>query len=130
MQFISHQLKHGGKFVFEIETLKAIGEPQGIWKGSCVNKPDGSKIVINTLSRFDTTSRVETVLCRYELWEENMISRTEVEDFRLRLYEPLEIEQLLEQHSLKIIGKWQAEPYSRVEASDTSAVILYECIKV
>src|SRR5262249_6983981 len=102
---------------------------QGCWKGRWVNKEDGSKIVINTLSSFDELSRVETVLCRYELWEKNYITQTEVEDFRLRLYEPLEIEQLLAQENLKVVGKWQAEPYIRVEANDTNSVILYECIK-
>jgi len=129
LKVISDRLKPGGKLVFEIETLKAIGDPQGVWKGSWVNKGNGAKIVINTLSRFDSTTQIETILCRYELWEENAISRTEVEDFRLRLYEPKEIEQLLELHELKVIGKWQAEPHSRIEASDNATVILYECIK-
>jgi SAM-dependent methyltransferase len=129
LKFISNWLKPGGKFVFEIETLKAVGEPQGIWKGNWVNKPDGSKIVLSTISRFDAISRIEKVFCRYELWDGNTISRTDVEEFVLRLYEPVEIEQLLEQHELKIIGKWQAEHYSWTEVNGTTAVILYECIK-
>lgn len=129
LQFISNHLKSGGKFVFEIETLKAVSESQGIWKGKWVTKSDGSKIVINTLAQFDAISRIETVLCRYELWEENVISRIEVENFCLKLYEPLEMELLLKQCGLEIIGKWQAEPYTHIEASDTDAVILYECIK-
>lgn len=129
LKFISNRLEPGGKFVFEIETLKALGESQGIWKGKWVNKLDGSKIVINTLSQFDSATRIETVLCRYELWEENVISNTEVEDFRLRLYEPAEIELLLKQHGLSIIGKWQAEPYSNKKADENAAIILYECIK-
>lgn len=129
LKFIADRLKQGGKFVFEIETLTAIREPQGVWKGRWVNKPDGSKIVVNILSRFDSTSQVETGLFRYELWEDNAISRIEVEDYHVRYYQPTEIEQLLKQHGLKVIGKWQAEPYSRTEATDTAAVILYECIK-
>lgn len=130
LTFVSNRLQPGGKFVFEIETLKAVGDSQGIWKGNSVNKPDGSKIVINTLSQFDSATRIETVLCRYELWEENVISCTEVEDFRLRLYEPLEMELLLEQHGLKIVGKWQAGPYSKINADESSAVILYECVNI
>jgi SAM-dependent methyltransferase len=129
LTFIVDHLKHGGKFVFEVETLKAIREPQGIWKGRWVNKPDGSKIVVNILSRFDPVSRVETGLFRYELWEENEISRIEVENYQVRHYQPMEIEQLLKQHGLKVVGKWQAEPHSRIEATDNSDVILYECIK-
>ncbi len=80
---------------FEIETIAAIGQSQGCWKGRWVNREDGSKIVINTLSCFNELSRIETILCRYEAWEKNHITQTEVEDFRLKLYEPLEIEQLL-----------------------------------
>ena len=129
LTFIADRLKPGGKFVFEIETLKAIREPQDVWRGRWIDKPDGSKIVINILSRFDPISQVEMGLFRYELWEENTISKTEVEDYCVRHYEPREIEKLIEQHDLKIIGKWQAEPYTRIEASDTDAVILYECIK-
>lgn len=129
LKFVSNRLNPGGKFVFEIETLKAVGESQGIWKGKWVNKPDGSKIVLNTHSQFDSATRIETVLCRYELWEGNEIKCTEVEDFRLKLYEPTEMVLLIERHGMKVIGKWQAEPHSKIKANDSSAVILYECIK-
>jgi len=129
LTFIVNRLRSGGKFVFEVETLGAIREPQGGWSGKWVNKPDGSKIVMSILSRFDAISRVETGLFRYELWEKNAITQIEVEDYHVRHYEPAEIEQLLRQHGLKVIGKWQAEPHSRIEAIDTADVILYECVK-
>lgn len=129
LNFIASRLNPGGKFVFEIETLKTIREPQDVWRGRWVDRPDGSKIVINILSRFDPISRVETGLFRYDLWEQNAISRTEVEDYHVRHYEPAEIENLLEQHGFKIIGKWQAEPHLKIKANDTTPVILYECLK-
>lgn len=129
LKFVAERLKPGGKFVVEIETLKSVREPQDVWRGRWVAKPNGSKIVINILSRFDPITRVETGLFRYELWEENAISRTEVEDYHVRHYEPAEIGKLLEEHDLKIIGKWQAEPHTRIKANDDDAVILYECIK-
>ncbi len=129
LAFIAGRLKPGGKFVFEVETLRAIRKPQGVWRGRWVNKPDGSKIVLNVLSQFDQASRVETGFFRYELWEKNSISRTEVEVYHVRYYEPIEIGQYLERHGLSIIGKWQAEPHVRIQASDAAAVILYECIK-
>jgi len=129
LHFVSNRLAPKGKFVFEIETIAAVGPSQDSWKGKWVNREDGSKIVLNTLSCFDKLSRIETVLCRYELWQKNHIVQTEVEDFRLRLYEPTEIEQLLAQENLKIIGRWQAEPYIRTEANSASPVILYECMR-
>lgn len=129
LKVISKWLTKGGKFVFEIETLKAKSESQGVWKGKWINKPDGSKIVLNTLSHFDVFSQVETILCRYELWQENVITETEVEDFRLKLYEINAIEQLLKLQGLKILSKWQAEPYSGKEAQEDDNVILIECVK-
>jgi hypothetical protein len=129
LNFVSRRLASEGKFVFEVETTKAVSQSQGCWKGRWVSREDGSKIVINTLSCFDELSRIETILCRYELWEKNRITQTDVEDFRLKLYEPLEIEYLLAQANLKFVGKWQAEPYIKVEANDNVHVILYECIK-
>lgn len=129
LTFISGRLKSGGKFVVEIETLRSIREPQDVWRGRWISRPDGSKIVINILSRFNPITRVETGLFRYELWEENKISRTEVEDFHVRHYEPSEIEKLIKLHNLKIVGKWQADPYSRTNASHDTPLILYECIK-
>lgn len=129
LTFIEGRLAPGGKFVFEIETLRSVREPQGIWKGRWVNKPNGSKIVMSILSQFDPVSRVDTGLFRYELWEANAISRTEVEEYQVRYYEPAEIESLLHQHGLKVIGKWQAEPHTMMEANDTTPVILYECTR-
>lgn len=65
LTFIADRLKPGGKFIVEIETLKSIREPQDVWRGRWISKPDGSKIVINILSRFDPITRVETGLFRY-----------------------------------------------------------------
>lgn len=129
LTFVSDRLKPGGKFVVEIETLKSIREPQNVWRGRWVNKQDGSKIVLNILSRFDPLTRVESGLFRYELWEENVITQTEVEDYHVKHYEQSEIENLLEKHHLKIIDKWQAEPHSGIKAGIDDAVIMYECLK-
>ena len=129
LTFIADRLHNKGKFVFEVKTLKTIREPQGVWRGRWVNKPDGSKIVLNVLSQFNPTSQIETGLFRYELWEQNLISQTEVEEYHVRHYEPAEIERLLKQHGLKVIERWQAEPHSGIKANDTDAVILYECVK-
>lgn len=129
LKFISSRLNSGGKFVFEIETLKTVSKSQGIWKGKWIDREDGSKIVLNTLTHFNSSTRIETVLCRYELWKNNDITQTEVEDFRLKLYEPSEIEKLLDQQGLRIVDKWQAEPYVKIKPIDSTAVILYECIK-
>lgn len=129
LQSISSWLAPKGKFVFEVETIKAVSKQQGIWKGSYIEQPDGSLLVLNTLSKYDEAARVETILCRYELWENNKISCTEVENFRLRLYEQSEIEHLLNQNGFRVVSKWQAEPFKRCEPDVDASVILYECEK-
>jgi len=97
--------------VFEIETLWAVEETQGIWQGKWVTKADGSKIVLNTLTQFDPNTSIQTAICRYELWENNAITKIEVEDFQIKMYDPTEIEALLERHGLTVLGAWQADPY-------------------
>lgn len=129
LAFIVDRLNPGGKFVFEIETLKSVREPQGVWKGRWVNRPDGSKIVMHVLSRFDPASRIDEGLFRYELWESNDISKTEVEDYRVRYYEPAEMESLLQRRGLETIAKWQAEPHTMIKASEADSVVLFECVK-
>lgn len=129
LKFISDRLELKGKFVFEIETVRAVDTTQGVWKGSWVNQSEGSLIVLNTLSRFDGSSRIHTTLCRYELWKENTISRVEVENFRLRLYEMSEMDELLAQHGFIIAHKWEAEPYLRKQATESTEVVVYECVK-
>ncbi len=54
---------------------------------------------MSILSTIDPVKRVETGLFRYEFVGENMISRTEVEDYQVRHYEPVEIESLLQQYA-------------------------------
>jgi len=129
LAFISEHLKPNGKFVFEVETLWAVDESQGTWSGKWVDKANGGKIVLSTLNQYDPHTSIQTVLCRYELWEDNAIKQTEVEDFRIKFYEPAEIEEILNRHGFKVVGKWQIEPYEGIEADDSSAFIQYECLK-
>lgn len=130
LTLIAKRLHPEGKFVFDIETIHAVSKLQGVWKGRWRYKPDGSKIVLNTCSQYDVVSRIETVLCRYELWENNVISRTEVEDFRLRLYKMSEIQQLLEKFGFQEVHKWQGEPYRKVKAHHDHEVVLFECTQL
>lgn len=129
LSWIADRLSANGKFVFEVETLKAVREPQGTWRGRWVTKPDGSIIMLNVLSDYNPTTRIETGFFRYELWEQNAITKTEVEVFHVRHYEPFEMDTLLIQHGLKVLNRWQAEPHSGLKATDQDAVILYECMK-
>lgn len=120
-------LENKGKFIFEVDTLSSVSEPQEVWKGHWIDKPNGSKLVLNTFSRFDLLSRINTILCRYELWEENVITKTEVEDFKVRLYGISELDEVLEWHGFKIINKYV--PYTGMRPDAKSETMLYECVK-
>lgn len=109
-------LEKKGKFVFEIDTLSSIEEPQEVWKGHWIDKPDGSKLILNTFAKFDAASRINATLCRYELWEKNHITKTEVEDFRVRLYELDEMESLLKYHGFKVINA--SVPYTGAKPNE------------
>ncbi len=128
LQFVEKHLAKGGKFVFEVDTLQCVNTPQGAWKGGWVNKPDGSKLVLNTFSKFDLQTRVDQILCRYELWKDNQIAKIEVEDFHVRLYEMHEIEALLQEHQLQVVHKWL--PNAKIAPDSQSETVLYECVKL
>lgn len=117
-----------GKFIVEVDTILCKSHPEGIWKGSWVGKSDGSRVVLNTMANFDKQSKIDQVLCRYELWEKNKITKTEVEDFRVRLYDLEEIESLLQSHKFKVVKK--LVPYTLESPDQNSESVVYECLKL
>lgn len=127
LSVIFNSLGKNGKFAFEIDTLSSITEPQEVWKGHWIDKPDGSKLVLNTFARFDVASRVNTTLCRYELWVKNRVIKTEVEDFRVRLYELREMESLLQYHGFKVVNA--SVPYTGSQPDGKTECIVIECVK-
>jgi len=129
LTFIATHLKSGGKFVVEIETPRAVRHPQNIWRGKWVTKADGSKIVLNVLSEYNSISKVETGLFRYELWAKNTITHYEVEEYQVKYYEPKEIELLFKQHDFKVAAKWDTRSFVKLENVDESSAIIYECVK-
>lgn len=128
LQVIFSSMSKNGKFVLEVDTPNSVSKSPGIWKGKWLNKPDQTKLVLNTLSKFDPSTRIDTTLCRYEKWERNHIIRTEVEEFQVRVYDEEEIEGLLSKSRFKIIKK--TEPYTNQAPSRDTETILYECKKI
>lgn len=127
LQVIFNCMEKGGKFVLEVDTPKSISASPGIWKGRWVNKPDGTKLVLSTLSNFNSLTKIETTLCRYETWEKNKVSQIEVEELQVRVYDDKEIESLLFRHQFQIIKK--IEPYTSKTPNKNSETILYICEK-
>lgn len=122
---IHKHLSPTGKFIFEVETFHSKSKTEGIWNGSWMDKDDGSKIVANTLAGYQQESQVQTFLCRYELWKNNQIEKTEVEEFKIRLYDTDEMDRYLSEQGFNIVKK--TEPYTDTPIKNTSEVILFEC---
>jgi hypothetical protein len=122
---IYHHLDDQGTFVFEAETLCAASSTTGIWHGKIREKPDGTSIMLSTLTLQDS---IQTTICRYELIENHQITHTEIEEFKIRLYEPDALEALLREAGFTCIQKIKAfEPGKTANTSDE--VIIFECRK-
>ena len=72
-------------------------------------------------------SSIETVLCRYEHWKNNIIEQTEVEEFCLKLYTVIEIEELLHHCGFQVLKR--LVPYTTQPPDEQAAVVLFECKK-
>lgn len=122
---VSRWLAPGGRFLFEVETLNAIGLVQQGWQGRWVTREDGAKIVLSTLSQLDSTKQAETTLFRYEVWKESRIVATEVEELCMRYYTLDEIDQLLGKHPLQVVQRYAG--YTTDIADSTTQFAIYEC---
>lgn len=124
---IHHALQSGGTFVFEAETLKAIPEQLGIWKGSIRRFADGKKILLSTLD-LPLEDNIGTTLCRYDLIDGNNIIKTEIENFQVRLHDPIQLCSILKEAGFKDIK--MIKPFDRNKKSDSNdELVIYECRK-
>jgi SAM-dependent methyltransferase len=127
LQKIYNALLPDGTFVFEVETVHAFSDQLGVWKGSMHTRQDGSMIVGSFLST-PLINTIGTILCRYDLIQNNHIVKTEIEQLRLRLYDKETMIALLKEVGFKHIRP--IKPYDQNAAlSANDATIIFECIK-
>lgn len=124
---IWEHLSEDGTFVFEAETLTAIPAQLGAWKGSVRKRLDGKNIVLSTLD-LPPEDQVETTLCRYDLVEGNAIVQTEIENFRVRFYDPSELCALLKEAGFSSVKTIKAFEHGQTPGGQDE-VIVYECRK-
>lgn len=127
LQKIYDHLVPGGKFLFDIEMIHSVPDQLGRWRGAVHHKPDGKMIVLSTLPMVPI-NQVYTVLCRYELVEQGQIVKTEIENIRIRLYEPDEMDSWLESIGFRNIRRLRAYSQTGSLSGDDTTVI-YECMK-
>lgn len=124
---IYDQLVEGGTFVFEAETLKSIPSQLGVWRASVWHRKDGKFIIANFLE-LPLEDKVKPMICKYELVDDNQIVKTEIEDFKVRLYEPNDLIQMLKEIGFQTIRMIKA--FDKTKPPNAEDVeIIYECRK-
>ena len=124
--FYNH-LKHDGVLVFEAETIKSIPNQFGIWKASVYSREDGKMIIANFLD-LHPIDNVSFSIAKYELVDSNHIVQTEIENFRVRYYEPKQIIGMLKNAGFSNIRMLKAFRQSQnIDHNDKA--IVYECRK-
>jgi len=129
---IYESLEPGGTFVLEGETFlgtpnKSTLDVQNRWTGSCKTRPDGKMIILSTLS-LPPENHISQTLCRYELVDGHEIVKTEIELFKVRLYEPDVLTKMLHEAGFQEIKTLKAFDRNR-SPDETDDVIVYECQK-
>ncbi|HHT9714633.1 TPA: class I SAM-dependent DNA methyltransferase [Legionella pneumophila] len=85
LKIIYEHLEDKGLFVFEVETRYAVPNELGIWRGSRWPKEDGTLIVLSQLAMLN--EEVCYSIGKYELIENNRVIQTEVEEYKIRIYQ-------------------------------------------
>ncbi len=121
--FYDH-LSDDGILIFEGETLKAV-PPLDVWRGSVWHKSDGQMIMLSQLATME--DNVCNSICKYELAHNNSIIHTEIEELKVRIYDPHELTAILKSFGFKV---------RVIKAFDSSAApnendeaVVYECRK-
>ncbi|MCK4946045.1 MAG: class I SAM-dependent methyltransferase [Alphaproteobacteria bacterium] len=124
--FYDH-LKDDGILVFEAETLNSASEQVGIWRASVWLKEDGKTIIANFLD-LPLADNVSPALCKYELIDDHQIVSTEIENFKVRLYNPEDMIRMIKSVGFREVRMIKAFDRSAAPSENDKSVI-YECLK-
>ena len=117
-------LNDGGILLFEAETLKAI-PPLDMWLGSVSHRSNNEMIVLSQLAT--VKNNICTSIGKYELFNDNLILHTEIEELKVKIYESLELKSILKNQVFKIRLIKAFDKNTSPDENDKS--IVYECIK-
>lgn len=127
LQKMYDHLQSGGTLLFEVETSRAVPDPQGVWRGSICELQNHQKIIANYCSTI--TNQVCTAIARYELIESGQIVQTEIEEYKVKLYDDTtELLDLLHKSGFEQINIFKVFDRAQKPGID-DAVIMLECVK-
>lgn len=121
-------LTNDGILVFEAEMFRTASTRPGIWRGTAWTREDG-KIVLANFLDLALQNNIGATICRYELIDDNTIIKTEIENFKLRFYDPDKLFAILSEVGFTEIKMIKAFDHSKQPESNDE-VVVYECKKV
>lgn len=120
-------LNDGGKLVFEAETLKALPNKFSVPRSSAY-KCDNNSMILATYFDLPPQNNIATTICRYELVTAGNIVKTEIEDFKIRLYDPNDLKEKLKNIGFsEVTLRKTFDHYANPGENDEN--IVYECKK-
>jgi hypothetical protein len=124
---IRMHMQPGAMLVLEIEQLQQRESGSEPWGGSWVERPDGARIVISWLGRYDADERISRGVNRYELIKDGELLETEFEELDLRYYAVDEFRDLLAASGFEAIQAHRAYALEPPTPADESVV--FECVR-
>ena len=125
LQIFYDHLSDDGILLFEGETQKSV--PQlDVWRGSVWHKPNGELIMLSQLATLK--GKVCHSIGKYELVLNNSIIHTEVEELKVRIYDPDELTDIIKDCGFTNIRMIKAFD-SDTTPDKHDETIVYECRK-
>jgi len=122
--FYNH-LTDSGTLLFEAETMASVPE-LGNWRGSIWPKDNEQTIVLSQLVTYE--SGICRSLGKYELIQGNKITCTEIEEYKIRIYDQARLIAILKFAGFKHIRILKAFDTSQ-EPNEKDESVVYECRK-
>ncbi|MCA0402170.1 MAG: class I SAM-dependent methyltransferase [Proteobacteria bacterium] len=127
LKTIYEHMEDKGLFVFEVETLHAVPNELGIWRGTRWPKEDGTIILLSQLVMLD--EEICYSIGKYELIDNNRIIQTEVEEYKIRIYQDTSfLLNLLNEVGFSNVRTVKAFDRS-ASPNETDESIVFECRK-
>lgn len=121
-------LTPGGKLVFEVETIHKPHHPYGSWQGSVWHKKENELLMLSYLP-LSRQNNIKSFIFKYELVEKGRIIDTEVEEYKIRVYEPRELLPALKKVGFSHIRMVKAFERNATPDENNDEYIVYECTK-
>lgn len=107
------------------ETLNVVPSQLNVWKGNAYYSNDGNFIIASVLE-LPPVDNIGPSIHRYELVDDNQIIKAEIEDFKVRLYNPNDMIAFLREAGFREIHLTKA--FARNTKPDKGdELIIYEC---